>query len=155
MGSTPILPTNLKLMKDKIIELRKAGKTYNEICKLLNCGKGIVCYHSRRAGLGNEIKTLTDEQRKTNNYLKVKSHRQKIKEKAIEYKGGKCEKCGYDKCKWVFDFHHLIPNEKDFAISRYSTLAWDKVKKELDKCIMLCANCHRELHYNEFNNKGL
>lgn len=141
-----------KSLKDQILFLRKIGGTYKEIGKELNCTKSVISYHCRRAGLGGDNILLTDEERKIKNYEKVKSHRQKIKEKAIEYKGGKCEKCGYDKCKWVFDFHHLNPEEKDFGISRYSVLAWEKVKKELDKCIMLCANCHRELHYNAYNN---
>lgn len=146
-------------LENKILELRKNGKTYKEIITLLNCTKSIVSYHCRRNGLGGyakngfELLLLTDEERKRNNYLKVKSHRQLMKEKAVEYKGGKCEKCGYDKCIWVFDFHHLDSKEKDFGISSYSILAWDKVKEELDKCIMLCANCHRELHHTEFINK--
>lgn len=142
-------------MKEKIIELRKEGKSYNYIANQLNCGKSIVSYHCRMAGLGVEIQKLSDEELKRNNYLRVSSHRQKIKEKAIEYKGSKCEKCGYDKCKWAFDFHHLDPNEKDFSLSKNITLSWDKVKKELDKCILVCANCHREIHYNEYINKAL
>ena len=98
----------------------------------------------------NKRVELTKEKKREKNYNRVKSFRQKTKEKAIEYKGGKCEKCGYDKCCWAFEFHHIDSNEKDFGISSYSTLAWSKIKKELDKCIMLCANCHRELHYEEY-----
>lgn len=89
-------------------------------------------------------------EKKTKNYQRVKSRRQKIKIKAIEYKGGKCEKCGYSKCGWSLDFHHTNPEEKDFSIAKNSTLSWDKVRKELDKCIMVCANCHREIHYEEY-----
>jgi len=45
---------------------------------------------------------------------------------------------------------HLDPNEKDFGISAKGyTRAWEKVKEELDKCIMVCANCHREIHSEE------
>ena len=76
-----------------------------------------------------------------------------LKKLMVEYKGGKCEKCGYNKCIWAFDFHHINSEDKDFNISNISTLSWEKVKKELDKCIMLCANCHRELHYEEYKNK--
>jgi hypothetical protein len=77
----------------------------------------------------------------------VTKKRREIKLKAIEYKGGKCEHCGYNKCPSVFDFHHLDPNKKDFAISSNGhSRSWDRVKKELDKCILLCSNCHRELH---------
>lgn len=79
----------------------------------------------------------------------VKKRRKKIKEMAIEYKGGKCQLCGYDKCKDALEFHHLDPKEKDFGISSNGlTRAWTKVQEELDKCVMLCANCHRETHAN-------
>ena len=64
----------------------------------------------------------------------------------IEYKGGKCEKCGYDKYDGALEFHHLDPSKKDFAISKKKAKSIDKLKPELDKCILLCSNCHRELH---------
>ena len=64
----------------------------------------------------------------------------------IEYKGGKCEKCGYDKYDGALEFHHLDPSKKDFAISKKKAKYIDSLKPELDKCILVCANCHRELH---------
>ena len=70
-----------------------------------------------------------------------------FKKKCISYKGGCCEKCGYSKYDGALEFHHLDPNEKDFGISRARHTAFsDKTKLELDKCILLCANCHREQH---------
>ena len=79
----------------------------------------------------------------------VRRRRYRLKEKAVEYKGGKCEICGYDKCIDALEFHHKNPEEKDFGISSGETKSWEKIKKELDKCIMLCANCHREIHSHE------
>lgn len=80
----------------------------------------------------------------------VDKRRKAVKLKAIDYKGGKCQNeiCGYSKCPDAMEFHHLNPDEKDFSIS-YSgkTRSWDKVKCELDKCILLCSNCHREIHH--------
>lgn len=77
----------------------------------------------------------------------VSRKRKNLKKDLVEYKGGKCEKCGYDKCVAAMDFHHLNPKEKDFAISKNGhTKSWAKLKKEADKCILVCANCHRELH---------
>lgn len=179
----------------KIIELRKNGKSYDDICKILKCSKSTVSYHCKKhnltdIGLGsekiedkikNEIKEyykshtieetakkfnvstssvkifsdkkriiLSKEERRKRNIEKVIRRRQKLKQIAIEYKGGKCEKCGYDKnIPWVYDFHHVEPGEKDFKISTYSG-SEKKMKEELDKCIMLCSNCHREIHYQEY-----
>lgn len=70
------------------------------------------------------------------------------KQKAVDYKGGKCVHCGYNKCLAALDFHHLDPNEKDYEPAKLfgQNQPWDKIKMELDKCILLCANCHREEH---------
>ena len=79
--------------------------------------------------------------------VSVTRHRRDLKQKAIEYKGGRCAICSYDKFNGALDFHHLDPKEKDFALSGSGiTKSWAKVKEELDKCILLCANCHREVH---------
>ena len=64
----------------------------------------------------------------------------------IELKGGKCSICGYNKCIEALDFHHIDPEEKEMNMSRGKSKAWNIVLKELDKCILLCSNCHRELH---------
>ena len=71
-------------------------------------------------------------------------HRKRTKEKAIEYKGGKCLLCGYSKCNRNMIFHHLNPKEKDFNISGTS-LSWERIRKELDKCVLLCCRCHGEV----------
>ena len=69
----------------------------------------------------------------------------KLKQQAIAYKGGECEHCGYNKYEGALEFHHTDPSEKDFKVST-TRYAFSKIKKELDKCILLCANCHREEH---------
>lgn len=60
--------------------------------------------------------------------------------------GGKCEKCGYDKCQRALEFHHLDPNVKDFGISSILTKSFASLVEESDKCILLCSNCHAEEH---------
>lgn len=65
--------------------------------------------------------------------------------KAVEYKGGKCSKCGYDKCLGALQFHHVNPSEKEFSIGGAHCVSWERVLKELDKCILVCANCHVEM----------
>lgn len=82
-----------------------------------------------------------------NNSQAVSKRRQKLKEMAVEYKGGKCCVCGYSKYVGALEFHHKDPDQKDFGISSSGTTrSWDKIKIELDKCICVCANCHREIH---------
>ena len=68
----------------------------------------------------------------------------------VTYKGGKCEVCGYNKCLGALEFHHP-DGTKEFGIGRKSNTikGMDKLKKEADKCMLLCANCHKELHYKE------
>ena len=74
--------------------------------------------------------------------------RRRNKIRLVEYKGGKCEICGYNKCIDALELHHLNPNEKEFGIAG-ETRSLEKLKIEADKCILLCANCHRELHSKE------
>ena len=77
----------------------------------------------------------------------VNKRRRKIRQTAIEYKGGRCQTCGYNRCIDALEFHHSNSSGKDFSISAKGyTRSWAKVKEELDKCILLCANCHREVH---------
>jgi hypothetical protein len=73
--------------------------------------------------------------------------RRRVKVKAVAYKGGKCIDCGYNRCVAALQFHH--PNgDKDFGIAaKGATRSWEKVVVELDKCVLLCANCHAERHW--------
>ena len=76
----------------------------------------------------------------------VAKRRRKIKYMSVEYKGGKCQICGYNKYLGVLELHHLNHSVKSFGIGdKGYTRSWEKVKAELDKCILLCANCHREV----------
>ena len=83
------------------------------------------------------------------NYRHLKNSRIRLKERLVEYKGGKCEICGYDKCITALEFHHLNPEEKEFGIGNNDILSFERNKQEVDKCILVCANCHREIHYRE------
>lgn len=79
----------------------------------------------------------------------VRNWKKRKKEKLIEYKGGKCEICGYAKCLAALEFHHKNPNEKEFSISSKNIRSFEAYLKEVDKCILLCSNCHREIHEKE------
>ena len=70
--------------------------------------------------------------------------------KIKEQRGGKCQRCGYNTCIKALEFHHLNPSKKDFTISNDHFKLKEAVE-ESKKCILLCANCHRELHDNIWN----
>jgi hypothetical protein len=82
----------------------------------------------------------------------VNKRRDKLKKMSIEYKGGECENCGYNKCERALTFHHLDPTKKEIKLSR-ANISWEKIKLELDKCILLCFNCHMELHDDQEKQK--
>ena len=88
-----------------------------------------------------------------NNYQNQKLRGLKRKYEAILNYGGKCEKCGYNKNIAALEFHHRNPEEKDFQIDmrHFSNNNLKKLRDELDKCILVCANCHRELHNNDLS----
>lgn len=70
----------------------------------------------------------------------------KKKLKAIEYKGGKCLDCKQQYPYQVYDFHHLDPNKKEFNWDKLRLRSFEHIKKELEKCVLLCSNCHRIRH---------
>lgn len=79
--------------------------------------------------------------------MAVTKRRKRLRDMAREYKGGKCIVCGYKKCQRALSFHHLNSKEKEFGLSSKGlTRSWERIKKEIDKCVLVCANCHMEIH---------
>lgn len=79
-------------------------------------------------------------------------HRERLAQRARDFKqrlvdlsGGRCSKCGYDRCIAALDFHHRDPSIKEFNLK--TSVPWDRLVEEAKKCDLLCANCHREEHY--------
>jgi hypothetical protein len=82
----------------------------------------------------------------------VVSWRVRTKMRLIEYKGGKCQRCGYNKpIPGAYDFHHRNPEHKDFQLSGKS-INFETLKNEAEKCDLLCRTCHAEVHH-EINEK--
>lgn len=179
-----------------IIELRKKKKTYPEISKELDISVSIVKKVCRKSGLSkhrkfnnvsdemiskirslyNELKSTTktgkslgiskhtvrkyvvikskeklnEDELKRNKVKNVVDWRKRTKMKLVEYKGGKCVRCGYNKLIKALEFHHLNPDEKDFTVSGKSW-SFEKLKNEVDKCILVCSNCHIEIHDEIWN----
>lgn len=71
--------------------------------------------------------------------------RKKIKAEAVRYKGGQCVRCGYSKCLAALHFHHRNRAEKSFHMSLSQKTSLVSVRGELDKCDLVCANCHAEI----------
>lgn len=116
----------------------------------------------RKCGLCEEIKPVSEFTKNSRSgYLhsyckpcatkKGRREKQKFKKDCVAYKGGKCIRCGYNKCPAALEFHHRNPEEKEFSLRDVGgTIALtDRVKAELDKCDLLCSNCHKEEHYSE------
>lgn len=69
-----------------------------------------------------------------------------MKQRAVEMKGGECMKCGWSDDIAALTFHHRDPNVKEFTVSSYKTTNWDIYWKEIEKCDLLCSNCHLIFH---------
>lgn len=112
------------------------------ICK--QCEKEFVLLNSQQKYCSEICRKIS---RNKQNVLKVTKRRKKLKQLALAYKGGKCQICSYNKLSDALEFHHVEPEHKDFGIAHKGvTHGWEKIKKELAKCILVCAVCHRECH---------
>lgn len=78
--------------------------------------------------------------------IKVAEHRRIFKVRCVDYKGGRCSRCGYNKYPAALEFHHRDPRQKDFHMGAGRTMSWEKAVVELDKCDLVCSNCHKEVH---------
>lgn len=120
----------IKCLENKPIE---EFYQHKKLSKHIVQAKCIACYK------------LVNYSTKTNS-IKIKKYHNERKDKLVLYKGGKCEVCGVVDDSCVFDFHHLDSSKKDFSISGRVTSKWSLVIEEADKCLLVCANCHRKIH---------
>lgn len=84
-------------------------------------------------------------------YQNVKDYRQRLKDRLVYIMGDKCCICGYNKTNNALEFHHMDPTKKDFSLSQKSNISFARAKEEIKKCILVCANCHREIHAGLLN----
>lgn len=84
-----------------------------------------------------------------NNFSRAKW--QDRKKKIIEIMGGKCCICGYNKNYASLDLHHINPKIKKYNSNKLKIISWDKVLDELKKCILVCRNCHGEIHHPQWD----
>ena len=122
------------------IGFKSAVKKGYKSCARCNTDKPITEFYSRRngTGVGAYCKPCVVDQ--------VRERQQQLKKLAVEYKGGKCTHCGYNKCLSSLVFHHKQDGTKEFTIGNKSCRSFEKIKPELDKCDLVCSNCHGEIH---------
>lgn len=123
--------------------LKKFGVVTNGRKKLRRQGQYVVCTTCGRSYSYDRSKGHSFTQC---NSCKTNLKRFELKKKCVEYKGGSCCRCGYNRCLGALEFHHKKEEEKDFSISGGHSRSWSAITAELDKCDLLCANCHREAH---------
>lgn len=144
--------------KDEILSLIEKGLKRKDIAKEFNIHLNLLYYWMLKLGIipmpiklckkcGQDNPSMFHPDKHTicrkcrRNSTTVK------KQQMVAYKGGKCERCGYDRCHMALDFHHKDPKEKE---AQWRTLRYQKketIFKELDKCSLLCKNCHTEVHW--------
>ena len=125
-----------KTLKEQILELKDQGYSYNQIKEKLGCSKGTIAYH---IGIGQKDKTIE----------RNSSRRNKIVRFIQEYKAGKkCVDCGENYPYWILEFDHL--KDKNFTIAQFrsTTMSLEVVKEEIEKCDVVCSNCHKNRTFN-------
>ena len=121
-------------MKKQILQLRQEGKNYNEIAAITGASKGTISYHC-----GKSVKEKTN--------LRHRAAKSKIKNELRQIAGGICAICGYSKCQAALEFHHLDPRVKEGKVADLiGNRSYSRARIEAKKCVLLCANCHREVH---------
>lgn len=132
---------------NKQLHIKKTIASGYKICPRCKIEKSIEKFYKRRNGMdfASYCKKCTLEE--------VKNRQVIFKQKCVEYSGGKCKICGYNKYIGALEFHHFNPSKKEFSISNSRQTSFgDRIKKELDKCILVCSNCHKEEHEKLRNN---
>lgn len=143
--------------KEIIKEYVEQGLNNSEIAELIGCHRTTVPKKMEKYGIVREELNYTncklckkDLGENERNRSKCQScatriRRYRTKTAAVKYKGGKCERCGWTGPIAAFEFHHIDDN-KEFAVGACANKKWEVVKKEVDKCELLCSNCHRIEH---------
>lgn len=144
----------------KILERRRKYVELNkEKIKAKQCTDEYKTYHRRKMCEYYQKNPDKFKERNRKNFLKYKpevlvERKRKallVKKQCVEYLGGKCEICGYDFHLAALQFHHINPTEKEFELTKRicNGQSVEILHEELDKCCLLCANCHSIVSYNQ------
>ena len=153
--------------RSSLLRLIEGGASTRLIALKLDCREATVLrsiikfvlptpFRAPRASPRTSPRRVSLEQKAAEQVQRVSAHRKRLKARSIEYKGGRCQLCGYNKCNAALEFHHLNKGEKSFGLSRKGiTRSWESIRRELDKCVLICANCHREVEAGVASVPGL
>ena len=122
------------ILKDEILKLRAEGKSYRQIEKILSCSRANIHYH------------CSDPTEKRRKVTRTNLRRRERKQYFVNLLGGKCCKCQYSKCLSALEFHHVDSLLKERNLSQIFRMSFELSLQEIKKCILVCANCHREIH---------
>ena len=122
--------------RDEIRRLVAIGKTSREIHLETGYTMSTIRYYREPSKHDNHRQISS----------RISMHRRRIKRKAVDYSGGKCIRCSYNRHENSLAFHHLDPSTKESGIASGCTHGWDRTKIEVDKTILVCHNCHAEYH---------
>lgn len=144
--------------REKILEEKRQDYKKNRDKKLayqrqyrLDNLEKIKLYRSKN----REKRLKQQELWRKNNPENYKERYQKKRQYIENYKLSKgCAVCGYNKCASALDFHHNEKRDKKYGISQFNNCGLKSIKNEIEKCTLLCRNCHAELHERERKNES-
>lgn len=125
------------------------NKSLNDIAEMCNVDKSTIVRWIKKYDI---TKSEYDRRKKRQ---EKKAARQRKRSMAYKYLGGRCLVCGYHKCQNALEFHHLYPKQKEFNIANGYNKSVRVIKKELDKCVLLCNRCHQEAEKGYIDNSRL
>ena len=145
VGSNPTCAANFNLKKELIMPIRctscgeeKEEKWFAPCFVTGNHQKYPVCRKCKQDIYDREI-----DKRKAYQVRYFRTRKQRV----VDYLGGRCKVCGYNKCIGALTAHHRDPSVKSFTISTHLHKPWEILQPELDKCDLVCERCHIEYHY--------
>lgn len=113
------------------------------------CEKELTGRQTKFCSKGCKAKTTNE---KFQNYRSQKKRGKDRRKELVDILGGECQLCGYKKNQAALCFHHRNPEDKSFTITirKCSNCTWESLVEEANKCELLCANCHMEIHYPDY-----
>jgi len=120
----------------------------SKFCQRCQKEKPLQDFYKRKRANSSNVNEPSPYCKNCTNKQTTERHKD-FKQKSVKYKGGKCACCGFNKYLEALEFHHVDPKVKEISISKLRCTNFEKnphVKKELDKCILVCSNCHKGIH---------